>query len=188
MNTWTFKGLVTTLATCLALAGRDAVDGLALSGAFDREPLKTAELADGAITLVPPEGFCIDPRSLKARFALMARCDTLGGDKGQDAPLAVITATAVPLTANAVVTIDDLVTEHEAVLSRETLDNLTMVQLQGNPPIENAHLVYWRGASNISGYGIGLTIYASDSRPALNQRAPALLTQVVERIHSQKMP
>ena len=63
-----------------------------------------------------------------------------------------------------------------------------MVQLQGNPPIENAHLVYWRGASNISGYGIGLTIYASDSRPALNQRAPALLTQVVERIHSQKMP
>ena len=73
MNTWTFKGLVTTLATCLALAGCDAVDGLALSGAFDREPLKTAELADGAITLVPPEGFCIDPRSLKARFALMAR-------------------------------------------------------------------------------------------------------------------
>jgi hypothetical protein len=143
MNTWTFKGLVKALATCLALAGCDAVDGLALSRAFDREPLKSAELADGAITLVAPEGFCIDPRSLKARFALMARCDTLGGDKGQDAPLAVITATAVPLTANAFVTIDDLVTEHEAVLSRETLDNLTMVQVQGDPPIENARAVYW---------------------------------------------
>lgn len=35
-------------------------------------------MANGALTLVAPEGFCIDKRSLKSSFALLARCDTLG--------------------------------------------------------------------------------------------------------------
>ena len=188
MNTWTCKGLLTALATCLALAGCDAWDGLALGKLFNPEPLKSAELAGGAVTLVPPAGFCIDRRNLKADFALMARCDTLDGDSGEDAPFAVITVTAIQLTTDAAVVAADLVTENETILSRETSDSLTLVQVQGDPSIEIANSVYWRAVGQIGSHGIGLAIYSADNRPALGHRAPVLLEQFMQRSQAQKGP
>lgn len=36
-------------------------------------------MARGAVTLVAPDSYCIDPKHLRLAFALMARCDVLGG-------------------------------------------------------------------------------------------------------------
>ncbi len=78
-----------------------------MGGGATSAPLRQAAMANGALTLVAPEGFCIDKRSLKPSFALLARCDNLGDPQGAyGAPLGLITVSlstarpdAPPITA-----------------------------------------------------------------------------------------
>jgi hypothetical protein len=183
MNTWTSKGLLPAVL-CLVLAGCDAAGGLnfgAVSGAKGPAPFAFAPFADGAVTLVPPTGYCIDRRSLNKRFALMARCDMLGGDEGAGAPLAIITATAVPAPTTGALTPLDLQTGMETVLSRQNAENLSLVHVRGTPPIPDVRDVYWRGAGRIGDHIIGLAIYEAQDAPDLGPLAPELLKQTIRR-------
>lgn len=183
MTTWTSKGLG-TIAACLALAGCDDLGGLNLGLSGQAAPLAFAELARGTVTIVPPSGFCVDPKSLRQNFALMARCDVLGGDGGQGLPPAVITATSIDTGAGATVAPAQPGTGSETVLTRRDTPMLSMVQVQGNPPIADARGTYWRGAGRIADQTIGLAIYQASDGIALGPLAPELLVQTMQRSHN----
>lgn len=183
MNTWTSKVCAAALA-CLTLAGCE--DGLGLPPAgTDAEGMRAAPLSRGAVTLVAPSGFCIDPRSLRARFALMARCDTLGARGADDAPLALITATIVPSTTDAAITADALGTATETVLEREDRDGLTLVRVRGTPPSPELRATYWRAAGRVAGQIVGLAIYEAENGVPLGPRAPRILAQTMQRTQDQ---
>lgn len=177
MNTWTFKGLHIA-ALCLGVAGCDETGGagFGLAGG-GKAPLGFAELARGAVTIVPPTGFCVDTGSLRANFALMARCDMLGGDGGAGLPAAIITATAV--TANADGVTPDFA--DETVLARRDAPILSMVQVRGEAPISQAHDVFWRGTGRIGDQIIGLAVYQAADGTDLGPLAPELLVRTMEQ-------
>ncbi|WP_415404867.1 hypothetical protein [Tateyamaria sp. SN3-11] len=177
MTTWTCKGLLAG-AACLALAGCDDFPGLAPSAS---QALTSAQL--GRVMLVPPTGYCVDKRSLRQSFALMARCDTLGGDASGGAPLALITATTAPAVGG--VRADDLGNGQETVLSRSDTDTLSLIQVRGTPPNARLRDVYWRAAGRVGDQVVGLAIYEAAQGANLGTLAPDMLKQTMQRTQDQ---
>ncbi|WP_299139315.1 hypothetical protein [uncultured Tateyamaria sp.] len=184
MNTWTCKGLVAGTALAV-LAGCDDIGQIDLGGAATPAPLLTAELGRGAVTLVPPDGYCIDQRSLRASFALIARCDTLGGETGLGQPLAIITATTVAALDGQDVSPATLGANGETVLNSTTTDTLTLAQVRGTPPGPGVRDVFWRAVGTIGTQAVGFAIYEAADGPELGDDAPALLIQTMTRTQSQ---
>ena len=185
MNTWTSKVCAAVLA-CLTLAACEDGVGLPGSGAdAQNDGVRSAALNRGAVMLVAPEGFCIDPDSLRQRFALMARCDTLGARGADDAPLALITATTVPTRTQQPLTSNDLGASSETVLDRADRDGLTMVRVQGTPPGAGLRDTYWRAAGRVGNQIVALAIYEAQDNAPLGTRAPRLLEQTMRRTQDQ---
>jgi hypothetical protein len=180
MNTWTFRDLVCAGAI-LALASCDEIGGLGLSASSETRPLPSATLGRGAVALVPPTGYCVDARSLRQSFALMARCDTLGAKPVYGAPLAVITATATARTGDSIITVDDLGNSDEKVIERTELDDITLIQVQGTPPSPAMRNVFWRAVGQIGDLAVGLAIYEAADGAQLGRQAPRLLVQTMRR-------
>lgn len=192
MNTWNCKGPLAALAlTFLAgcegglrgslLESLESLEGL--TGGGRDVALSEARMASGEVTLVPPPGFCIDKRSLKQQFALIARCDTLGVPSAAgDAPIGVITASftpwveGVPLpspaeTADALMlqTINDPIVDGDSVTFRATTTK----------PFAGAASAHWRGTARVGGQIMGLALYAPNDGRALNSEGRALLAAVI---------
>jgi len=178
MSTWICKGLIA--ASLLSLMGCDEVV-LPFGGKTQSQALASAAFGRGAVTLVPPLGFCIDRKSLRQNFALMARCDTLGAEAAPAGPLAVITATAIGRVDGAVVTAKTLGAGSETVLSHSSSDGMTVVQVQGTPPQAVFADVYWRSVAEIGDQIIGLAIYEAQDNEGLGGQAPQLLVETIQR-------
>lgn len=172
MITWTSKALLAG-ATCVALAGCEELGGF---GGAQNNGLPFASLAGGSVNLVPPVGYCVDKRSVRQRFAVMARCDTLGGEASFGAPLAVITAAAVDQGTDT-----DAGTNSETVLSRRTSGTLTLLEINGSAPSPEMRDVYWRAVGPVGDQVIGLAIYEGENGEPLGERAPSLLTETMQR-------
>jgi len=70
--------------------------------AKDPKPLSSAQMAKGAVTVIPPEGYCVDGAASSDMFALMARCDALGAaPTGATTPRGIITVSLVASSADA---------------------------------------------------------------------------------------
>ena len=180
MTTWTCKGLIA--GAVLALAGCDEFGGL--TSDTSAEPvlgLTSAQLGRGAVTLVPPSGFCVDKRSLRQSFALMARCDTLGGPAARGAPLALITATTTANTGAIRVSANDLGSSGETILAQSERSSVTLVQVQGTPPDPGMRKVYWRAAGQVGTHVVALAIYEAQGGATLGELAPDLLAQTMQR-------
>ncbi|MEL6465845.1 MAG: hypothetical protein AAFQ58_12835 [Pseudomonadota bacterium] len=182
MNTgtskWALLGiLLFGLSACEDLAALD------LAGATTGQnlALQSAQLGNGSIKLVPPPGFCIDKRSLKDSFAIMARCDTLGGRPSADAPLAVITATTVAVSGSVSIDSTALETADETILQQATQGQLALIQVKGAPPSPEMRDTYWRGAAPVGNHLVGLAIYEAAAGQELGRDAPDLLVQTIER-------
>lgn len=187
MNTGTSKGLLLG-ALLFGLAACEDFAGLNLGGAAGENlALSGARLAGGTVRLVPPPGFCVDKRSLRQSFALMARCDTLGGRLTTDAPLAIITATTVKATGTAQISTSDFESASETVIERIDDAPLALVQVKGTPPSPGMHNTYWRGAARIGDQVIGLALYQKASDADLGDVAPNLLIQTVEQTQEQSI-
>ncbi|MEM8654427.1 MAG: hypothetical protein AAGF36_06750 [Pseudomonadota bacterium] len=182
MNTGTSKGVLLGILL-FGLAACEDFAALDLAGATTGQnlALRSADLGDGTITLVPPPGFCVDKRSLNDSFAIMARCDTLGGRATADAPLAVITATTVAVSGPVTVDSADLETSGETVLQQANQGALALVQVRGAPPSPDMRDTYWRGAARVGDHLVGLAIYEAASGQDLGRDAPGLLVQTIER-------
>lgn len=181
MNTGTSKGLLLG-ALLLGLAACEDFAGFNLGGATsDSLALSGAKLADGVVQLVPPSGFCVDKSSLRQNFALMARCDTLGGKLTTDVPLAIITATTVATNDAIQISTSTFESASETVIQRVDDAPLALVQVKGKPPSADMRDTYWRGAAQIGDQAIGLTLYQRANDTDLGEAAPKLLTQTIEQ-------
>ncbi|WP_299650556.1 hypothetical protein [uncultured Tateyamaria sp.] len=188
MSTGTCKGFLLG-ALLMGLAACEDIAALDLGGATTGEnlALRNATLGDGTIKLVPPPGFCVDKRSLRKSFAIMARCDTLGGNLNTDAPLAVITATTLAVTGPAQVSTSDVAGASETVLQQDDDGPLALVQVKGAPPSPDMRDTYWRGAARVGNHVVGLAIYEATSGQDLGATAPNLLIQTYERTQEQSV-
>lgn len=192
MNTWNCKGPLAALALTFLAGCEGGLGGAFLEGLESLEgftgggrdvALSQARMAFGQVTLVPPPGFCIDKRSLKQQFALMARCDKLGVPSAAgDAPIGIITASfapwveGVPLptpaeTADAqkLQTINDPIVDGESVTFRATTTK----------PRTGAAAAQWRGTARVGGQIMGLALHAPKDGRALSSEGRALLTAVI---------
>lgn len=179
MSTWSFKAPLAALALA-ALVGCD--DGAGL-GSAPNLGLPQAAMAFGAVTLVPPRGYCIDRRSLRPRFALMARCDTLGSDAATaGAPLGLLTASfsaADPTAAlpDAATTATILGLSNVSA-ARRTADAV-LFRASGPAPVEGMSQTHWRGTAQIGDQIMGLALYAPDDSGALGAEGRALLQELI---------
>jgi hypothetical protein len=178
MNIGTCKGAI--LAGLIALAGCD------VGGGATNAPLRETAMANGSVTLVAPDGFCIDRRSLKADFALLARCDTLGDPDGAfGAPLGLITvsltrspADALPITATAM----QAALSDGTVLDKKETRDTVLLQVQGTEPARKGlSATHWRGAGQVGPHRIGLAIYGTDDSGAIGSEGGRILDQLMQR-------
>ncbi len=176
MITWTSR----TAGAALLLIGLSGCDTLPGSDAAP-VALSQARMALGAVTLVPPRGYCIDKSSLRQNFAMMARCDRLGvPSRAGDAPVGIIIAsfsasqgslprpvdTAAALKLGGVT---DLVETEAGITFRAT----------GAPPAEGLAKQHWRGTSLIGTQVMGLALYGPQDGRAIGSDGRQLLSSVM---------
>jgi hypothetical protein len=151
-----------------------------------RAPLTQAQMMRGAVTLVPPSGYCIDPSSLKQNFALMARCDTLGGKNGAlDAPLGVMTislaaATGAPLTLTSVAKAADGTTLGERFDGK----GIQMARAKTSAPAIGLSQTHWRAVTKINLTNLSVALFAPSESPALGSEGRSMIRSMINASQS----
>lgn len=176
--------LAVVLAGCLGLTG--APSGVPV--------LSEARLANGAVTLKPPAGYCIDARSLSDRpgggFALIGSCASLtGAATGVLAEPAIITVSTSPATDR------DISTDSRAfqtALGRGRIlrainrdDGLSLLHVEGGarvPP--SADPRHWRGLMLVQGQLLGLALYAGQDSPMTGDAGLRLMVELADAIRT----
>lgn len=138
--------------------------------------LKSAEMMRGGVTFVPPQGYCIDKKSLTQSFALISRCDTLGArDVGSGNALGLVTASIVPFEGDA-----DLpallarsIPPGAEVLERSNTASMSMVRISG-ASVDGLGDSYWTGLAQIGPGLARVSLYAANDA-ALNEAARSRL-------------
>jgi hypothetical protein len=142
-------------------------------------------MASGAVDLVAPRGFCIDKRTLKPQFALIARCDKLGVPSAAgNAPLGVITVSLAPSPAGTPLPSAEQIT---AALRLKQVgapvedDRSVIFRAAGKPTISGTGPVHWRGTTQIGGQLIGLALYGPEDGRAVGSAGQAVLSALIAR-------
>jgi hypothetical protein len=151
-----------------------------------RAPLTQAQMMRGAVTLVPPSGYCIDPSSLKQNFALMARCDTLGGKNGAlDAPLGVMTVSL------AAVTEDDLklllvakAADGTTLGERFDTQGIEMARAKTSNPEPGLSQTHWRAVTKINVTNLSVALFAPSESPALGGEGRSMIRGMINASQS----
>ncbi len=171
MSTWTSRRSLFCLCLGFATAACEddggGVLGASSGNSFVNQrrdmALAAAELADGALTLVPPSGFCVDKGSLRRSFSVVARCDSLGARRSvADAPLGMIVVSVAEPPDRDLDLADalaNLIPAGAQVLDRRNSDMLALLLLHGPVP-DGADQRYWRGLARIGPHLLGFTAYA----------------------------
>lgn len=181
MITWTSK---VGAALCgLFLLGACDGDALSLGGpTASKTPPAQATMARGAVTLVPPFGFCIDTRALSQRFALLARCDVLSPDGFAAAPLSIITVSlspapeGVPLPS-AEVTAAALGLKN--VEQARTRSRSVIFRADGPAPSAALDGRHWRGIALVGDQVMGVALYGPAGQPPIGREGRAILSDLI---------
>ncbi len=196
MNTWICKRGLVAFACALSLGA--CVDAPSLnispfapkSRAAQEEQarpdvsLARTMMAKGALELVPPEGFCIDKRGLKEDFAIVARCDALGGSGDAFvASLGLILVSVTPSSADADVIglLPASFGPEVTVLERYETDSVALAHLDGDVP-DGADTVHWRGLTQINRHLISFTAYAPKNGSLATAEGGRVLTKLADRM------
>ena len=181
MITWTFKARILAVLGIVALAGCDELELPQATGGGGAKALTQASLARGQVKLAAPDGYCIDRRSLRARFALLGRCDTMGVDGFfNDRDLAIITASTLPVAAGTVSPDAAALSAQGEVVSTEERGGLPLVRLRdANNQIEGVGDTYWRTAIVLNDQLVSFVLYAPPGSPALGRDGARLLERAI---------
>jgi hypothetical protein len=172
------------LAACLATT----------DGPAGAPVLRQATLAQGAVVLRPPPGYCIDARSFSDRpgggFALIGSCASLTGEaSGVLVEPAIITISASPAVEGAVSTDSRA---FQTALGRGRIrravsrdDGLNLLQVEGGarvPP--SADPRHWRGLMQVRGQVLGLALYAGSGSPMVGDQGMRMMITLADKIRS----
>lgn len=186
MITWSFKPLALALALVVTGCGEDGAM-LSFLEPADAAPekevansgLKSAPMLRGVIELTPPKGFCIDRRSLKRNFALLARCDVLGAPDTAGGPDGIVTVSLVRRAGEADLDTTLIALAPEAsVIERDSSDGLALALMDGPTP-DGTAARHWRGVAQIGPVVMGLAAYGSDNDAEESARRAGVLRDLV---------
>lgn len=192
MSTWISR-ILSVAVLAVTLSGCDEASGLPFSADFPSlagtgsTRLAATRLADGAVTVVAPDGYCIDRRSVTRRgqsgFALIARCDTLGVRGSFDRyALAIITVTTMPRapgTPDPTAAVLAQGAGETRVLERRSAGGAVLVRLADGPhEIDGVARTHWRGAFAQGSQLVGLSLYAPEGSAALGSGGARLLGRI----------
>lgn len=143
-------------------------------------PLIKAQMVEGAVTLVPPAGYCIEPRSLTQDFALMARCDLLKAEGSPlGAPIGLITASFAQNRGDALSATDVAIASNAKVI--ETLDSeeLSLVRAETPTPPNGQAPTHFRAATKIDNFDLSLALFSPAESEAQGAVGASLLRNLV---------
>ncbi|ATG42046.1 hypothetical protein PhaeoP18_00075 [Phaeobacter piscinae] len=175
----------------LALAGCTAGTGASLvAGTADPQPgdITRMSFASDTIHLVPPTGFCIDPRMTGHRaeggFAIVVPCSSLRpGPSGRNRALITVAVGPAGPADEALTSADLLKNAPGARLLTERNDMmLPLVKL--NMPdhrARGASPVHWRGAFVLNDQLVALALYAPGGSRNLGGRGARLLNELTAK-------
>jgi hypothetical protein len=192
MNTGTCNKTVLGLATFLTLSACSEETSFSLlekakvvtPEATPMVPLLKAQMGTGAVTLVPPSGYCIEPSSLTQNFAVMARCDLLDAENSAlDAPIGLLTASVAKSKANGV-SLDDIMNASDtSKIETMTEGGPEVVRATTeNPPLglPKTHL---RTATKIEGHDLSLALFSPIESDAQGARGASMLQNMIQTLH-----
>ncbi|MCE8007394.1 hypothetical protein [Aestuariivita sp.] len=184
MSIWTSKARrLVGLAVLATLAACDTLTLPGLGAGGGSAPVTRAAMSDGALQLATPQGYCIDQRSLRDRFALLGRCDTLGVQGTFGAwELAIVTVSLAPVepgTVPADVGAFPAAPGSDEVLRTLERGDLTLTQLRTQEtPVDGTSGQYWRTAFVLNGQLVSLALYAPDTSQATGDEGARILQDI----------
>jgi len=192
MTIWICKPLAALAALVLLGACENGGPATVLAGlappqdaALPAVPLTQALMMRGKVTLVPPDGYCIDPETLSERFALMARCDNMGAATGgEGAPAGLLTVSlvrsgrdaALP-SAQDVATTAGLTPPQAAVRT----DTSVVFKTTGTPPSPDLAAQHWRAVAKVDRFTMGAALFGPEGRRAVSAEGAQVLGQMIKR-------
>jgi hypothetical protein len=153
--------------------------------------LRQATLADGAVVLRPPAGYCIDARSFsdrpRAGFALIGSCASLTGEAtGVFVEPAIISVSVSPAVAGQTTTDSrafQTALGRGSIIKAVSRDDLSLLQVEGGARIPpSADQRHWRGLMEVEGQVLGLALYAATDSPMLGDQGMRLLVSLADGI------
>lgn len=153
--------------------------------------LRQAVLADGAVVLRPPSGYCIDARSLsdrpRAGFALIGSCASLTGEAtGVFVEPAIISISLSPAVEGATTTDSRAFQQalgRGRIIKAVSSDDLSLLQVEGGASIPpSADQRHWRGLMVVEGQVLGLALYAAQGSPMIDDQGMRLLVSLADGI------
>jgi hypothetical protein len=192
MTTWNFKAPFALVALFALVGCEEGADGglmAALSSdstaSADVIALSQTQMGNGAFTLVPPQGFCIDKASLKQRFALMARCDALGApDRATGAPLGIITvSTTAQKNADRLPAAQETADAAKlaGVSSISSTSTAVTFRAAGKPVIDGLDTQHWRANLQVGGQTVGIALYGKKGGRAVSTEGREILNDLIRR-------
>jgi hypothetical protein len=147
-------------------------------------PLIKAQMVEGAVTLVPPLGYCIDPSSLTQTFALMARCDLLNAENGAfDAPIGLITASLAKSRGRPLSAVDVAHASNAKVIETLEKNGLKIVRAETLIPPKGLAKTHYRAATQIDGFDLSLALFSPTESEAQGSRGASILQNLVKASH-----
>ncbi|MFY9210085.1 MAG: hypothetical protein WAO69_03065 [Aestuariivita sp.] len=182
MSIWNFKAHILALPAVLVLAACDELPQT--TGGGGAKALTQASLSENSIRLAAPNGYCIDRRSLRDRFALLGRCDTLGVIGTFAAvELAIITVSTVPVTPESATPSAAAMAATKGqsnVVKTVSQDGLQFFQLKGGgEQVEGVNDLYWRTAFVLNGQLVSIALYAPSESGAVGPEGARILEGIV---------
>ena len=189
MNTGICKKTFLGLTTCVALSA--CAEGPSFN-LFEKAknvlpettpmvPLLKAQMASGAVTLVPPSGYCIEPSSLTQKFAAMARCDLLEAENGAlDAPIGLLTFSVAKSRTNAISLSDILSASNTTMIETMTGSGPKVVRVTTETPPLGLPKTHLRTATKIDGHDLSLALFSPVESEAQGERGVSMLQNMIK--------
>ncbi len=185
MITWISKARALALVAGLGLGACDEVSLLSAAGGGS-EPVRVTRLAGGTVYFATPQGYCIDRRSVRSRFALAGRCDTLDVEGFFAAwELAIVTVSLAPAQSGEAAlgadTMQSALPGSERVIRTIERGGLTYTLLEepGGTELDGVSARHWRTAFVLNGELVSLALYAPQTSEALGQEGARILQEMV---------
>lgn len=185
MTTWTFRAALAGAAlAALAACEEGQGGGLSLTAApaAKVEALSQAKMAFGAVTLVPPRGYCIDKASLRQNFALMAPCGQLGAkSSGGDAPAGLLIASLAPLRGSTLPTAEHTAAAQrlESTAAPRTRDGAVTFRATGPVPAKGYSTRHWRGTGTVGTQIISVALFGAPGGRATGSEGRSVVRALI---------
>lgn len=153
--------------------------------------LASTRLAGNAITVTGPDGYCIDPATMRSTansgFAALASCHIMSG--GQSGPIVepmLITVTVSPASGPAPNPAELAQALGTTLLQNRELSALDLGQMAtgGEVAFSGSDPKHWRGAFVLGPHMIGVTLYAPTDSPLLGAQGAAFVNTVSSAIRA----